>query len=170
MSVVDVLIMLGTDDSKANNWTFPDGGTSATQFAADDAAMVDHFTNRSSPSSTAWPRRRGSPIIDVNTPTAGHPEYFSDDGVHPSDVGYRVIAQTIYTGITGVAATVLDAGSPSNAYNLQRRHSAIGYTKMGRGMGGRLRPEPSGAIVLVSEQSCLSGSPNRRAVPGLGCW
>jgi hypothetical protein len=88
-AVVDVLIMLGTNDSKPSNWAPADGGTSATQFAADCGAMVDHFTslpthpvvywcfrrpltpvrgasatvsfrNRSSPSSIAWPHRRGS--------------------------------------------------------------------------------------------------------------
>ncbi len=42
-AVVDVIIMLGTNDSKPNNWNGGDAGTRADQFATDLAALVDHF-------------------------------------------------------------------------------------------------------------------------------
>jgi acyl-CoA thioesterase-1 len=38
------------------------------------------------------------PTIDLNTPTMGHPEYFSD-GVHPTDAGYALIARLIHDGL-----------------------------------------------------------------------
>ena len=40
----------------------------------------------------------GLPIIDVYTPLANHPEYFSD-GVHPNIQGAQIIANTIYQAI-----------------------------------------------------------------------
>jgi acyl-CoA thioesterase I len=40
----------------------------------------------------------GLPIIDVYTPLANHPEYFSD-GVHPNLQGAQIIAKTIYQAI-----------------------------------------------------------------------
>jgi acyl-CoA thioesterase I len=40
----------------------------------------------------------GLSIIDVYTPLANHPEYFSD-GVHPSIQGAQIIADTIYQAI-----------------------------------------------------------------------
>ena len=39
------------------------------------------------------------PLIDVYTPLAKHPEYFSD-GVHPNDEGAKIIATTIFNAIT----------------------------------------------------------------------
>ena len=43
-AVVDVIIMLGTNDSKSYNWAPTAGSTRAAQFMTDCAAMVDHFT------------------------------------------------------------------------------------------------------------------------------
>jgi lysophospholipase L1-like esterase len=40
------------------------------------------------------------PIIDVYSALANHPEYFSDDGVHPTVEGSRIIATTIFEAIT----------------------------------------------------------------------
>ena len=40
----------------------------------------------------------GLPLIDVYTPLANYPEYFSD-GVHPNAQGDQIIAQTIYQAI-----------------------------------------------------------------------
>jgi lysophospholipase L1-like esterase len=38
------------------------------------------------------------PLIDVYTPLAGHPEYFSD-GVHPDGEGAKIIATEVYNAI-----------------------------------------------------------------------
>src|SRR6185369_16745439 len=96
-------------------------------FMTDAAAMVDHFTNLSThpvvylaipaaiytnsfgisesvtnneiaPIIRQVATQKGMPIIDVHTPTAGHPEYFSD-GVHPTDAGYMIVAQIMHDGL-----------------------------------------------------------------------
>lgn len=125
-AVVDVIIMLGTNDSKPYNWT---AGTSnrADQFRKDCAAMVDHFSQLATHPVVylALPPRaydntyqingtvihdqilpiikqvaaeKAVPVIDVDTPTGGHPDYFPD-GVHPNDAGYKVLAQTMHDGL-----------------------------------------------------------------------
>jgi hypothetical protein len=38
------------------------------------------------------------PVIDLNTDTTGHPEYFGD-GVHPNDAGYLVMANLVKKGL-----------------------------------------------------------------------
>src|SRR5262249_59298655 len=115
-AVVDVIIMLGTNDSKSYNWPPQPPATRAQQFMTDLGAMVDHFTglstrpvvylalppaiytnsfgisesvtfNEIDPIIRQVAMQKGMPIIDVHTPTAGHPEDFSD-GVHPTDTGY----------------------------------------------------------------------------------
>jgi lysophospholipase L1-like esterase len=120
-AVVDVIIMLGTNDSKPFNWTTADGGTSAAQFQSDCAAMVDHFASLPTrpvvylalpPTATGSAyqingavlhdailpviakvaMQKGAPVIDINTPTAGQPQLFVD-GVHPNDMGYALIAR-----------------------------------------------------------------------------
>jgi len=125
-AVVDVIIMLGTNDTKSYNWMASGGGTRMQQFITDCAAMVDHFANLSThpvvylalppkiytntygitdsvmsgeviPALKQVATQKGLPIIDVYTPTA-HPEYFGD-GVHPTDAGYVVLAQIMHDGL-----------------------------------------------------------------------
>jgi acyl-CoA thioesterase-1 len=149
-AVVDVILMLGTNDSKSYNWMVGTG-TRAAQFVTDCTALVDHFTTLPTHPLVylALPSRsftntygisgaiihdqmlpllrqvaaaKGLPIIDVDTPTAPHPELFPD-GVHPNDTGYALIAQVMYgglrqplgadggtTGQGGVTGAVADAG------------------------------------------------------------
>src|SRR5262245_7538809 len=131
-AVVDVIIMLGTNDSKSYNWN-PTGTTRAQQFMTDAAAMVDHFANLSTrpvvylalpaaiytnsfgisetvtaneidPIIRQVATQKGMPIIDVHTPTAGHSEYFSD-GVHPTDAGYMIVAQIMHDGLLAASGT-----------------------------------------------------------------
>jgi lysophospholipase L1-like esterase len=126
-AVVDVIIMLGTNDSKPINW-MPDGGNSSAQFRSDYAAMVDHFTGLPThpvvylalpptvymssygisetvihdaiiPIIRQIAAQKGMPVIDVHTPTAGMPSLFTADGVHPNDMGYALIAQVMYSGL-----------------------------------------------------------------------
>jgi lysophospholipase L1-like esterase len=125
-AVVDVIIMLGTNDSKPYNWT---AGTTTRpeQFRKDCTAMVDHFAqlaphplvylalpphaynNTYQISGTVLHDEiipvikqvaadKGIPIIDVDTPTTGHPELFPD-GVHPNDNGYKLVAQVMHDGL-----------------------------------------------------------------------
>ena len=135
-ALVDVVIMLGTNDSKAYNWMVGTG-TRAQQFVTDCGALVDHFASQSTHPRVylALPSRsfdntygisgaiihdqmlplirqvaaaKGVPVIDVDTPTAPHPELFPD-GVHPNDTGYALIAQVIHDGL--LSATAADAGA-----------------------------------------------------------
>jgi lysophospholipase L1-like esterase len=141
-AVVDVIIMLGTNDSKAQNWT-GDGGTSAMQYATDYAAMIDRFVGLSThpivyvalpptAHSTAFgvnegileteiiptirqvAQQKGMPMIDVHTPTAAHPEYFGD-GINPNDTGYKVIAQIMHDSLLGAGQAMPDAGAADSA-------------------------------------------------------
>jgi len=125
-AVVDVIIMLGTNDSKSYNWMVGTG-TRAQQFVTDCGAMVDHFASLPTHPLVylAFPPRafantygisgtiihdqilpliqqvataKGVPIIDVDTPTAPHPELFPD-GVHPNDTGYALVAQVMHDGL-----------------------------------------------------------------------
>ncbi|HVY40029.1 MAG TPA: GDSL-type esterase/lipase family protein [Polyangia bacterium] len=125
-AVVDVIIMLGTNDSKSYNWM---SGTStrASQYVTDLTALADHFTTLSTHPLVylALPPRaftntygisgtvihdqiiplikqvaaaKNLPVIDVDTPTAPHSEMFPD-GVHPNDTGYQLLAQVMHDGL-----------------------------------------------------------------------
>lgn len=120
-AVASVVILLGANDSKPVNWN-------ADAFIEDYEAMVDHFAGLSTqptiylglPAATgnnpccnirgdvikneqlslirSLAARKGLPLIDLYTPTAGHPEYFSD-GVHPTDEGYALLAELVLAGL-----------------------------------------------------------------------
>jgi MYXO-CTERM domain-containing protein len=131
-AVVDVIIMLGTNDSKSYNWMVGTG-TRAQQFVTDCGAMVDHFASLPTHPVVylALPPRafantygisgtiihdqilpliqqvataKGVPIIDVDTPTASHPELFPD-GVHPNDTGYALVAKVMHDGLLAPRGT-----------------------------------------------------------------
>ena len=135
-AVVDVIIMLGTNDSKPNNWNGGDGGTRADQFATDLAALVDHFATMPTqpvvylalppdaltntftisgpvihdqiiPIIGEVAANKGLPIIDLNTPTMGQTSYFTADGVHPNDGGYTVVAGLMRDGLMRVPTVSL---------------------------------------------------------------
>ena len=125
-AVVDIIIMLGTNDSKSYNWMVGTG-TRAQQFVTDCGAMVDHFASLPTHPLVylAFPPRafantygisgtiihdqilpliqqvataKGVPIIDVDSPTASLSNLFPD-GVHPNDTGYALVAQIMYDGL-----------------------------------------------------------------------
>ena len=130
-AVVDVIIMLGTNDSKSYNWMPTAGSTRAAQFMTDLAAMVDHFTglathpvvflavppaiftnsfgisetvtnNEIAPIIRQVASQKGMPIIDVHAVTASRADLFSD-GVHPTDAGYLFLAQVMHDGLLRVS-------------------------------------------------------------------
>jgi lysophospholipase L1-like esterase len=134
-AVVDVIVMLGTNDSKSYNWMPTAGSTRASQFMTDLGAMVDHFTGLAThpvvylalppaiytnsfgisetvtssgidPIIQQVAMQKGMPIIDVHTPTSGHPEDFQD-GVHPTDAGYMFVAQLMHDGLLRVPTVAI---------------------------------------------------------------
>lgn len=116
-----VILKLGTNDSKPQNWRFKH------EFADDLGAMLDHFANlRNRPK--IWvclpvpvyetvagineatvedeilplirhvAKERHLSIIDLHTTLARRPEYFPDH-VHPNAAGAALIARTIYAAL-----------------------------------------------------------------------
>ncbi len=143
-ATVDVIIMLGTNDSKSYNWMVS-GGTRAGLFQTDLAALVDHFAGLSTHPLVylALPPRafqntygisgtiihdqmlpiikqvaatKNLPVIDVDTPTAGHSELFPD-GVHPNDAGYRLLAQVMHDGLLASSSGAGGAGGGGGGAN-----------------------------------------------------
>ncbi len=132
-----VIIMLGTNDSKPQNWA------NKTQFEADATAMINHYATLASkpqvylmlpppvynagnfgitnpvvhdeviPVLRIVAAKTGTPLIDINTAMSGHPEYFPDN-VHPNDAGYNVLATTVYNAITIKTPTALAANAVSD--------------------------------------------------------
>ncbi len=127
-AVVSVVIVLGANDSKPFNWSPDGLPKNDQQFLNDYREMVDHFLaltpqpvvyvgfplattdapccsisgtvihDEEIPLIQQLAMEKHLPIIDLNTPTTGHDEYFGD-GVHPNDAGYVVMAQAVYDGL-----------------------------------------------------------------------
>lgn len=132
-----VVIMLGTNDSKPQNWA------NKVQFEADATAMVTHYATLASkpqvylvlccpvynaggfgitspivqnevlPILRTVAAKTSTPLIDVNTALSGHPEWFPDN-VHPNNAGYAVLAQTVMNAITMAGPTRLTATTPAS--------------------------------------------------------
>ena len=133
-AAVAVVIMLGTNDAKPQNWM---SGGRATQMRTDATALIDHFAQLGTHPTVylALPPRsyqntfgidgtvlheqiepvlkqaaasKSAPTIDVYTPTANNDKLFSD-GVHPTDAGYTLLAMIIHD------ALLSDAGGGGGA-------------------------------------------------------
>lgn len=127
-ALVDVIILLGTNDSKSFNWSPSGKPKNDQQFLSDYRALVEHFSalpskpqiflalplatgnnpccsidgtvirNEVLPLIKQLAAEKSLPTIDLNTPSTGHPEYFSD-GVHPTDDGYALVAKWVHQGL-----------------------------------------------------------------------
>lgn len=164
-AVVDVVILLGANDSRQPNWTPAGKPKNDQQYLKDYRAMVEHFRGLASKPVVyvALPLTTGNncscganccqispsvihdqelplikqlasemrvPVIDLNTPTIGHPEYFAD-GVHPNDAGYVVLANLIKMGLDReptVSITSPSEGATVAAGLVQVRATASGGT------------------------------------------
>jgi MYXO-CTERM domain-containing protein len=140
-AVVDVIIMLGTNDSKPVNWNASGGGTEANQFMTDCGKLIDHFAGLATHPAiylalppTAFTNsytidgavikdqiipvlkqvamQKGLPTIDVQTPTASLPKDFGD-GVHPNDTGYVLVAQLMHDGLLRVPTVSITSPASS---------------------------------------------------------
>ena len=121
-----VIIKLGTNDTKPQNWKFKD------EFAADAKAMVQEFQNLPSkpkvylchpvpafpgnfgirdevikneviPAIDQVAKETGAAVIDLYTALADHKDLFPDK-VHPNDAGATLMAQAVQKALTAVAA------------------------------------------------------------------
>ncbi len=118
-----VVIKLGTNDTKPQNWKHAD------DYIADYEAMIDHFAalpakpkiwlcspapvyqtrwgiNEMSvvegviPMVRALAKRKSLPVIDLYTALSGKPEMFPDK-IHPNAAGAKVMAETVEAAILG---------------------------------------------------------------------
>lgn len=126
-AVVGVVVVLGTNDSKPQNWEPAGKAPRDQQFLEDYRALVRHFlalptkplvfvayplaTGKNPccnirgdvlaqlpPLIAQVAQERHLPIVDLYTPTRDHPEYFPD-GVHPNDAGHELMANLVKTAL-----------------------------------------------------------------------
>jgi hypothetical protein len=129
-----VLIKLGTNDTKPQNWEALGYGA---QFKTDYLAMIDTLAAMAShpkiflvipvpvfahPTGASWGIRdsviqkeipiikeiaaaRGLALIDANTPLKKFPQYFSADGVHPDAAGEDTIAHIVYRALIATSVS-----------------------------------------------------------------
>jgi len=179
-AVVSVIIMLGANDSKPSNWEPAGKPKNDQQYLTDYRAMVDHFLGLPTKPTVyvAFPTATGNnpccsirgdvihdqeiplikqlaiekrvPIVDLNTPTQNHPEYFGD-GVHPTDAGYGVLAELVQKGLAREPAVsiktptagqmlgmgqmlALDAGAADGSVDFTSVEFFEGTTSLGKAM------------------------------------
>ena len=175
-AVVDVVIMLGTNDSKPLNWTPAGKPKNDQQYLKDYRAMVEHFLSLSPKPEVflALPLATGAnpcctidgtvihdeviplikqlaqekqlPTIDLNTPTTNHNEYFGD-GVHPNDAAYAIVAQIFHDGLLQDLSAVGDSGGSGGA------SGGAGASSAGASSGG---PPSAGAPSATSQNNSKS--------------
>lgn len=146
-----VVIKLGTNDTKPQNWKFKD------QFAADYADMIDCFAelpskpriwicqpvpaygerwgisekivkNEVIPLIKQIARSKHVPVIDLFTPLSDKPELFPDR-IHPNAKGAHAMAKEIYAVLTGKTLTGKFEQTPLPNVLIIGDSISIGYFK-----------------------------------------
>jgi lysophospholipase L1-like esterase len=197
-AVVDVIIMLGTNDSKNFNWAPSGKPKNDQQFLTDYRAMVEHFgalpskpqiflalplstgnnaccsidgaviKNEVLPLVKQLAAEKKLPTIDLNTPTTGHPEYFSD-GVHPTDAAYALVAKWMQDGLL-VDLGAVGSGGASGFGGGASSGGSIGFGGSG---GNTPNSSSAGTAGLASggttgDPAAGGGSSNAGASPSVG--
>ena len=132
-----VTIMLGTNDSKDRYWGSGTDEYNAAQFEKELTELINVYRNLPSKplvfvatSPTVYGRQidsinnegvteivevqkkvaedMGCPVIDINTVTKDHPDWFTD-GVHPNDIGHAEIAKVFAAAVAQVNKAELDS-------------------------------------------------------------
>lgn len=122
-----VVFMMGTNDSKPENWfgadafktellTLLDSYGDAKIYLCTPATAFFLDGQTSGPAEydiqplvvteiaqiiTDVAAERGDTLIDINALTADHPEWFATDGVHPNNDGAAAIAEAVHQAIKG---------------------------------------------------------------------
>jgi len=146
-----VIIKLGTNDTKPQNWKYKD------QFANDYADMIDRFAvlpsspriwicqpvpaygerwgisetrikNEAIPLISRIARSKHVPVIDLYGPLSGKPELFPDQ-IHPNAEGAHGIAKEIYAALTGKTWTAKFEPTPLPQVLIIGDSISIGYFK-----------------------------------------
>ena len=147
-----VIIMLGSNDSKPQNWVY------GTNFVSDYEDLIATYTNLSShprilictpppafnngiainPGIVATNispliRQIGADeniqVIDMQTLLAGHSEWFPD-GVHPNEQGTAVMAAIVYTALLG---DTMNGSVPALGINLANTNAVLDWPAGGAG-------------------------------------
>jgi len=185
-AVVDVIIMLGTNDSKPANWMPSGKPKNDQQFLSDYRAMVEHFGGLTPKPLVflALPLATGNnpccsidgtvihdqilplikqvaaeknlPTIDLNTPTTGHPEYFGD-GVHPNDDAYALVAKWMHDGLLVDLGSAGAGGASVGGASAGGAASTAGASGAGAGGAGGAVGGAGGASVGAGAAS-IGGS------------
>jgi MYXO-CTERM domain-containing protein len=163
-----VVIMLGTNDSKPGNWVYE------SEFEGDYAEMIKHYRDLGAKVYVAIPppavnnpafwqvdkviphirkvaADTAAPTIDVNAAFVGKPQLFADD-VHPNAAGAKVLADTVFAGITQMTdggMIVVDAAKGYDAAS-----GAGGAT----GAGGRAGAGGAGGAGRADAGNSAAGS------------
>ena len=96
-----VVFMMGSNDAKPQNWIdaaafWLDGQTEGETNHHIQPLVVNEIAEIV----REVAQEHGYTLIDIHALTAAHPEWFSGDGVHPSNDGAAAIAQTIASVLT----------------------------------------------------------------------
>ena len=119
-----VILMLGTNDSKPQNWAYKDEfetdmkgiittyqelaseptvivATSPTVGATNIGISEEVVTGEIVPLQKKVAAEMGCPVIDINALTKGAPQNYGD-GIHPNDEGYAAMAKMFYDGLQDI--------------------------------------------------------------------
>lgn len=142
-----VIIMLGTNDSKPQNWAYKN------EFVSDYTALIESYrslpsnpevyiglsptvaasnyditdaivTNQIVPLEKQIAQANGCEMIDINQLTKNHADWYSD-GVHPTAVGYGYIAKAFADGINIPKPLESISMSKLSTYIVEGQHETL---------------------------------------------